>query len=535
MFARFPVAVLLIGVLVLAGCTPAMPTAPAPLPGATSASQAAATPQPAASQELVVGAPDDQFQIEYQPLKARLGNYPISVNMCETLVRLGEDFSLQPLLATSWELTGTNTWRFHLRQGVKFWDGSPMTADDVKWSLDRTARGQQGYSFISEDSTVVVDPQTVEVTPTQPNLRLIDQILHPTYAIMKNGTDLAQQPMCTGPFKFVEYAKAQQLVVQRNPDYWGEKARLEKVTYRFYPDANTRQLALQSGEVDLVMDLPREQVATIKSHGGLKVASAPVGRTMLMYLNIHGHEPYVLLNDRAIRQAIGYALDRKTMVDKVWEGNAAVVQTMGPADVLGDFAKNVQGFTYDPAKSNQLLDGAGWTKGPDGIRTKSGQRLQITLIGWAEWDNQTLEFLQSQLAAVGIDMKIVKSPDQASYSKLLDAGEFDIDLEGPNQNDGNPIFLPALRFYSKASSKNMPYFAPGVQFDQAIEAGSAATSEAETQRYAAMSMQILIDQEAIVIPVAGLFRLYGMKDSVQGFVPHPSQTNQWWNTVWLSK
>lgn len=516
---------LMFGLMMLAACAPA-PLASTPATG---------TPQPAATQELVVGAPDDQFQNEYQPLKSRLGNYPISVNMCETLVRLGEDFSLRPLLATSWELMGSNTWRFHLRQGVKFWDGSPMTANDVKWSLDRTARGQQGYSFIGEGSTVVVDPQTVDVTPTQPNLRLIEQILHPTYAIMKNGTDLAQQPMCTGPFAYVDYQKAQQLVVQRNPDYWGQKALLQKMTFRFYPDPNTRQLALQSGEVDLMMDLPPAQVATVKGQKGLQVMNAPVGRTMLMYLNIHGQDPYVLLQDISLRQALGYALDRKIMVDKIWEGNAAVVQTMGPPEILGDFAKNVQGFTYDQAKANQLLDGVGWIKGADGVRVKGGQRLSITLIGWAEWDNQTLEYIQSQLASVGIDMKINKSADQASYSKLLDAGQFDIDLEGPNQNDGNPIFLPALRFYSKASGANVKYFAPGAQFDQVIESGSAATNEAEVQRSAATSMQMLIDQQAIVVPVAGLFRLYGMKNTVQGLVPHPSQTNQWWNTVWISK
>lgn len=520
---------LAIGLLLLAtACRPA-----APLSTTTQATRVG-TLTPAAKQELVVGAADDQFQIEMQPLKSRLGNYPISVNMCETLVRLSEDFSPQPLLATTWEQVGGNTFRFHLRQGVQFWDGTPMTADDVKWSLDRTARGQQGYSFIGEDSTRVVDPQTVDITPTQPNQRLVEQILHPTYAIMKNGTDLVDQPMCTGPFKFVEYVKGERLVVQRNSDYWGERARLDRVTYRFYPDANTRQLALQSGEIDLMMDLPPDQVGSLKSRPGYKVSNAPVGRTMLMYLNIHGQAPYVLLQDTAVRQAIGYALDRQTLVTKVWEGNAAVVPTMGPPDVLGQYTSTVQGFTYDGQRANKLLDDAGWVKGGDGIRSKNGQRLSISEIGWVEWDNQTLELIQSQLAAVGIDMKIVKSPDQASYSKLLDAGQFDIDLEGPNQNDGNPIFLPALRFYSKASSKNMVYFAPGAAFDQMIEEGSSATDRSVTQRAAADSMHLLIDQQAIVIPVAGLFRLYGMKDDVQGFQAHPSQTNQWWNTVWIS-
>ncbi|HYY90272.1 MAG TPA: ABC transporter substrate-binding protein [Chloroflexota bacterium] len=504
--------------LLSSACAPAAPPAAAPRPAEV-------------TDELIVGAPADEFKSEYEPLKSRLGNYPFAVNMCETLVRLGEDFSLQPLLATSWELSGPNTWRFKLRDGITFWDGSKMSAEDVKWSLDRTALGKQGYSFIGEASTRVVDPMTVEVTPTQPNLRLVEQILHPTYAVMKKDTDLATQPMCTGPFKFVEYVKDQRIVVERYPSYWGDKARVQKVTFRFFPDANTRRLALESGEIDFLMDLPREQVTSTKGRPGLKVTNAPVGRTMLMYLNIHGQEPYVVLQDSAVRHAIGYAIDHPTMVDKVWEGNAAVVLTMGPPEVLGAYAKEVQGYTYDSSRANQLLDAAGWVKGADGVRAKSGKRLSITLIGWAEWDRQTLEYLQSQLGAVGIEMKIVKSPDQASYSKLLDAGEFDIDLEGPNQNDGNPIFLPALRFYSKASSKNMPFFAPRGRFDELVEAGSAATDRATTQQRAAEAMHLLIDEEAIVIPVAGLFRIYAMKDSVQGFLPHPSQTNQWWNSV----
>lgn len=121
-------------------------------------------------------------------------------------------------------------------------------------------------------------------------------------------------------------------------------------------------LALQSAEVDLVMDVPREQAATIRSRSGLKAANAPVGRTMLMYLNIHGHEPYVLLQDPAIRQAIGYALDRQTLVSKVWEGNGSVISTMGPTEVLGQYASTVQGrsATTPRRPPNCWITPAGW-------------------------------------------------------------------------------------------------------------------------------------------------------------------------------
>lgn len=530
---RTALAMLLVLAFLLTACGDVTAT-PAAQPA--TGNQAAATTGPAQladKQELVVGAGADNF--DTTPLKANQGNYPFSTSMCESLVRLDEKFAPQPLLATKWELIGSNTYRFTLRDGVTFWDGSKMTAEDVKWSLDRTVKGKSGYSFLGDNSIKIVDPMTVEVTPTQPNLRLIDQILHPTYVIIKNGTDLATQPMCTGPFKYLEYVKNERFVVERNPNYWGEKAKLQKMTYRFFPDANTRRLALESGEIDFMMDLPPEQVGNTKARSGLKVVNAPVGRTMLMYLNIHGKAPFVLLQDKAIRQAIGYSIDRNSFVNKVWEGNAAIVATMGPPEVLGEFAKNVQGFTYDPTKAASLLDQSGWKMGADKVRAKDGQRLSISLVGWAEWDNQILDFLQAQLGAVGIEMKIIKSPDQASYNKVVNAGEFDIDLEGPNQNDSNPIFLPALRFYSKATSVNMPFFAPKGQFDTVVEQGSAAVDRATTQQKAAESMQILIDQEAIVIPVAGLYRIYAMKNNIQGFVPHPSQTNQWWNTIYIGK
>ena len=158
-----------------------------------------------------------------------------------------------------------------------------MTADDVKWSLDRTARGQQGYSFIGEASTRVVDPQTVEVTPTQPNLRgradlASDLCGHEERHRPGGSADVH------GPLQVCGVRAGPASGRPAQCGLLGDKARLDKVTYRFFPDANTRQLALQSDEVDLVMDLPREQVATLKSRAGFKVANAPVGRTMLMYL-----------------------------------------------------------------------------------------------------------------------------------------------------------------------------------------------------------------------------------------------------------
>jgi peptide/nickel transport system substrate-binding protein len=502
------------------------------LPAENAATAAPATESAASSgpNAIVLGAPPDDYILEKD--ESRFPNYNLHTNACEPLVRLSPEYQVMPWLATKWEYRGDNTFRFFLREGVTFHDGSPMTAEDVKWTLDRTARGKIGFSFIVTDSTVIVDPMTVDITPAQPNLRLVEQLVHSTYAIIKNGSELSEQVICTGPWQVQEYVQGERIVLSRFENYWGTKPPLEQMTFRFFPDDNTRLLALQAGEIDFMMNLPREQVKTVNDTPGLKVVAAPIGRNMLLYLNIHGQEPYTLLQDRAVRQAIGQALDRTSLVEQVWENNAAAVQYMAPVSILGEHASLVQGFAYNPDAARALLEEAGWVDSDgDGVREKDGRPLRLTMIGWVEFDRATYEFIQANLADVGIAVEIVPSPDSASYTAKLNAGEFDIDLEGPNQNDANPIFLPALRFYSKANSKNVQYFAQGAAFDTIVEEALASPDVEVVRQKSAEGMRLLIDEEAIVIPVAGLFRIYAMKEEIAGFEPHPSWNNQWWDTL----
>ncbi|MBA3806123.1 MAG: ABC transporter substrate-binding protein, partial [Acidobacteria bacterium] len=254
-----------------------------------------------------------------------------------------------------------------------------------------------------------------------------------------------------------------------------------------------------------------------------------------LFLNIHGQAPYELLSDRNLRRAIALAIDRRTLIEKIWEGNGEMISTIGPRAMLGDHARLVQGFPFDPKQAIDLLAHDGWLPGTDGVRMRGGRRLSLTLIAWAEFDPATLEFLQAQLAAIGCEVRIVKSPDTVSYQARLEAGEFDLDLEAGNQNDANPIFLPALRFYSKSSGRTVRYFAPGARYDQIIESGLGATEREEVMRRSAEAQHLLVDEEAIAIPLAGLKRIYAMREEVQGFAPHPSLLNQRWDTISIDK
>jgi peptide/nickel transport system substrate-binding protein len=495
--------------------------------------------EPAAEQSLVVGATDDQYVLEGE--RAGLGMYPLNANIFETLTYLTPDYEVKPLLAESWELIEPNTWRFHLRKGVSFHDAQPLDAQAVKDGLfDRTAQIEGGATIkAGPDSTVVVDEYTVDFTPTVPNLRVPEQLVHPNYSVVAPGSTIGEQPVGTGPFQFVEYRPNEQISVERNPEYWREPSRLERIEFRFYPDANARSLALQSGDVHVIYDVPRPDVETLRTQD-LTVQTSTVGSYEAMYANKHGKPPYDELNDVRVRRAVGMSVDREALVDGVLDGLATADQTWVPPASLGDHAELIDGLPFNQAAAGRLLDEAGWTLGPDGVRTKDGEPLALTLVSGfpsAETHRPIPSFLQSQLAEVGIEVEIVERPDSASFQALISTGEGELFLEQGSQNDANAGFLPVLLLYTGGSGATAPYqslFAPGKRFDALIEPSLSSADPDEVQKAVAEAMHEAIDEQAVLIPLAGIYRIYGMQPEVQDFTPHPSYLSTRWNEVWLS-
>jgi peptide/nickel transport system substrate-binding protein len=499
---------------------------------------------PADRQELIVALGGDDYRVD--PVRGNVSQYPNNLGIYEPLVRLGRDYALEPGLAERWEFLGSNTWRFHLRRGVKFHNGVPLTAAAVKWTIDRIARAGGGTIGVGEQSAKVVDDFTIDITPLVPNRRVPQQIAHPQWGILAPGsfpgpgTEAANRPTGTGPFRFVEYVRGDHLSVERFEGYWGRAPRLSRITFRFLPDGNARVLSLQSGEVDVIADVPREVANTLGQHPGIRLARAPVGAYEAIYVAIHGKDPYVLGQDQAVRHALALAIDKQTIVRNVWQGNAEVSLTMIPASILGKSAGKIIGPPYDLARARQLLDEAGWSLGPDRVRQKAGRRLSLTMVvGFptAEIHKPMPELVQAQLREVGVEVKLATTPDTAAYEARLAAGEGDLWAEIGNQNDGNPCFLPDLLFYSRGVEHNdyAVLFAPGAKFDRFIEVCRTATEAGRLQEAAAGAMHVLIDEEYIVIPVAGIFRIWGLRDRVQGFLPHPSSLNQRWDAVWVSR
>ena len=467
---------------------------------------------------LVVAAGADEYPLTLN--RERLGRYPLNAGICEPLVRLSAGLGVAPALAVRWERRAGDEVRFVLRSGVTFSDGTPFDARAVLHTLAQAARTHTDYSFLSATSVRIVDDTTLDVRPARVNRRLVDQLVHPTYSILKPGSDPVRAPVCTGPFRLVDYAAHDHLTVVRNERYRGARARLDTVVFRFIPDETTRMLALRSRQVDAVVDVGRASASALERVPGLRIMTATPGAVLVMYMNLNGVAPYAQLRDTALRRALAMAIDRRTLVESVHGGGrAAVVATVNPPSVLGAYASLVQGVGYDPAAATRAL---------------RGRRRALRLIANpGVVDRATVEYVQAQLARVGIDVA-VDQLDSAAFESRLNSGAFDLDLEVPSQNDANPAFLLALRWYSGSGTRSVAYTHASPRFDALVEQALAATTDDDARRAAAAAMHQLVDVEVGAVPLAGISRVYAMTDRVRGFVPHPSRLNQDWSAVWLA-
>jgi len=492
----------------------------------------------ASNDELVIAAPADGYNTE---VGSDLGIYPVNANIYETLVRLTADYRVEPMLAASWEFRPPNTWRFHLRRGVMMHDGSVFGAEAVMWTMQRIARQGGGTMGIGLESAQVLDDSTVDITPVRTNIRLVEQLAHPNWSVIGAGSEPMTRPIGTGPFRFAEYVKGEHLAVERFPEYWGDRAKLGRLRFNFTPDPNTRVRLLRSGSAHIAFDLPREITGQVDMAARVGIVTSAVGGYEALYVSINGRTPYELGRDSTIRAAVANAIDRQAIVSRVWSRSAEASPTVIPPALLGQHAKEIRGRSFDRALAARILDGSGWIPGPDGVRVKRGRRLTLTMV--VGFPNPYIhkpmpELVQAQLKAVGIEMRIVQLPDNAAYQARVRSGEGDLWAEAGGQNDANPCFLPELLFYSggvggRPTSYNR-LFAPGPELDRSIEGCRSATDSHTIRRHASDAMRLLVDEETVVIPLAGTYRVWGVSDQVRGFDPHPSNLSQRWNGVWLN-
>jgi peptide/nickel transport system substrate-binding protein len=465
--------------------------------------------------EVRIGVGEDIWPLTGQGATARhFAAGELNAGVYEPLVSLAPDFTVRPGLAERWEMVGPTTWRFHLRPNVTWHDGRRFGADDVVWSW--TGREALLRSVSGTLQTVAkIDELTVDFVLTAPNLRLPEQLVHPEGPIVpKDAHNDAEPPVGTGPFKVVEYQPRRQLVVERFDGYWGPKARAERITFRFMPEPEIRLEALREGEVDMITGLPRDAVASVEGDGRFRVVKAAPGPTQVLAFSSTGQ----FAADRSLRQAVSLAVDRRRYVAEVLGGNGEPGRWMSPPAVLGAAAASVAPSTYEPERSRQILDEAGWKVGPDGIRTSGTRRLSLSFIGGPAVPESGLRFIAAQLKEVGIEANVRKAHDIRTGEQNRDRG-YDVELSMPNQNDANPAFLLALRT------------APDADYSTLATQAAAATSREEVQRLAAAMTAVVVNRDFSIVPVAGVFHVYGMRKGIELGEAHPSAISQTWLTL----
>jgi len=453
--------------------------------------------------------------------RERLARYPVNAGVCEQLVRLRADFTVAPALASRWERLDSTRIRFTLPPGVTFSDGSAVGPRAVAHSLMHAVRTRTDFGFLSDSSMHIIDDTTVDVRPARNNRRLLEQLVHPIYGVLEPASDPSRRPVCTGPFRLTEYVAHDHLTVVRNEGYRGDRPRLDTIVFRFIPDETTRSLALRAGEVNAIVDVGHANARALERVPGVRVVTAPPGSVIVLYMNVRGAAPHDGLRDPVIRRAVAMAIDRRVLVNNVLGGGrAALVHTVNPPGVLGPHASLVEGVPHDTSGARRAL---------------GGRRRRLTLIANpGSIDRATIEYVQAELARVGFDVA-VEQLDAAAYESRLNSGAFDLDLEMPSQNDANPAFLLALRWYSRSSVRSARFTHASPQFDALVERALAAPTIEDARRLAAEAMHQLIDVETGAVALAGISRTYALQERVKGFVPHPSRLNQDWSTVWLAK
>lgn len=281
-------------------------------------------------------------------------------NVYEGLVKLNGNAKVQPLLAKSWTISQNRlTYDFTLHSGVKFSNGDPFNASNVKFSLDRVPKWKANTpTYLAAIKSVdVVSPTEVKINLKEPDNNLLFWLAGPLGAMFdpKEVGDLANTAIGTGPFVVDHYNTNESLVLKRNDHYWGTEPKLSRVTLRYYADANAPVNALRSGDIDAVYESQAaDQVKQFQSDDQFKVAIGTTQGITVMSMN-PGTAPF---NNKLVRQAVVYGVDRNAINTAVTEGLGKVLGApVPPTDPwYTDLANK---YPYDPAKAKQLLAQAG--------------------------------------------------------------------------------------------------------------------------------------------------------------------------------
>lgn len=462
----------------------------------------------------------------------------------------GPDLTPKPGVAESWSASDDKlTWTFKLRKGVKFHDGKPMTSADVKYSMESVvgkfhSRGSKLMKLVKsvetpDDYTVVFKLKSQVPfflaafepgeAPILPKHILGAQAYTDKKAIRQSS--FMQNPIGTGPFKLVEFKKGSHIVLERNPDYWMQgRPYLDKIVYRILPDDSARVIAMEKGEADVATygNVPEVEIERLLKLPHLSATSEgmeAIGPVANFTLNLRNK----YLKDLKVRQALNYALDRKTIANVIWYGQARpTVTPFFPGSTY--YNNKLPPYEYSLDKANKLLDQAGYKAGSDGVRFK----LKIDFIPYGATWQRLAEYAKQQLKKIGIEGEI-RSLDFAGWNKAVFT-DWDFDMTATFGNGYYDPVIGIARYYTTSSINKGASFtnASGYsnpEVDKLFEQASKETDVAKRKEMFFKIQKYMYDElphlHLIAMPTVTMYnkRVHGL--TVNGISPYSGYANVW--------
>lgn len=489
----------LLAAFVLSACAPAATATSAPEPAPATEAPATEAPATAPATEAPVSTgPAGVLRLPLRPgvtvgsLWTAAGRHLDEAFLSELAQIKWTADGVEPMLATSWGMEGDGVaFVFHLREGVKWSDGEPFTADDVIYTFNIYANPKvgaihmgkladvAGYADVQAGTTEAlsgvtkVDDYTVRVELSQPSPLFVEikvpfisilpeHILASVPADQLKGNDYWKKVVGTGPFIMTNLVEDQVVEGVANPDYFLGKPKLEKIVFQVYADSNTMLAALEAGEIDGMLyqggGIPVDQVSRFEALPNLKVfGNMDAGLPTFLLVNLN--KDY--FKDVRIRQAMMYAIDRQTIIDTVKLGTGTLSNTMFPAEWAR--AADLTDYPYDPEKAKTLLAEAGW----DSSRQIDLQRYYTDQV-----NKDTVDAIAAMLQAVGINA-VVREVKSAEFQASVDDGSLELAYAANGQG-----LDPSLGFLVTGCGQRLAVSYCNEQIDMLYKQGQSAADRA---------------------------------------------------------
>ena len=458
------------------------------------------------SSQITIGIPQDVEESLDPHKMVAAGTKEVLFNLFEGLVKPDSDGSLIPAVASAYEESeGGKVYTFTLREGVKFHDGSLVTAEDVKFSIDKCADTSNGgplvEAFSNIESVTIKDASTVVITLKEADTEFLAYMT--TAIIPASNTAADTNPIGTGPYKFVSRSPQENFIMEKFDEYWGEGANIEHVTFKICANADSIVMDLEGGSIDMFPRVTATQAAELSDN--FEVLEGTMNLVQALYLN-NAVEPF---NDVKVRQALCYAISPQEIMTIISDGKGTELgSSMFPA--FGKYFMKELNDTYnqDTEKAKALLAEAGY---PDGFS------FTITVPSNYQPHIDTAQVLVEQFKAIGVTAEIQLIEWDSWLSDVYQNREFQSTVVGVDASNLTGAAL--LQRFVSDSSKNFINF-NNADYDTALANAIASTDDAEKTKYY-KECQTILSTDAANVYIQDLPEFVAINKKYTGYEFYP--------------